>query len=101
MARIEFDLQGKGREGDLLVVDRGGLPNLRTEAFPSYIQTLPKAPKLKEGQRAILSYEGNQVYWKVREPRGVTGGEATSLSLLSFIPMYILCRWAEKKWFSD
>lgn len=101
MPRINLEFEGKGRDGDILVVD-GQLPNFRTEAMPAYIQTLPKAPKLAPGQRAVLLMEGKgktqDMYWKVREPKGITGGQSAGISIGTVIAAIIIYDRAKAWW---
>lgn len=98
MARTEFEFQGTGRDGDFIVVD-GQLPNLRTESFPAYVQTLPKAPRLKQGERAVLTYEGKNVYWRIRQP-GVSRGESAGISIITVI-VVVIAYDRIKKWLED
>jgi hypothetical protein len=94
---IDLEIIGKAKDGDVLVVD-GQLPNFRTETMPAYVQTLPKAPKLEKGQRAVLSYEGNQVYWKVKEAKGVSGGQSAGISFLMVAGMiFAYHRWQKSQ----
>lgn len=98
MARIEFEIAGKAKDGDVLVVD-GSLPNFRTEAMPAYAQTLPKAPRLEQDQRAILVYDGNNVQWKVKQT-GVSRGETAGISLMTVI--FVVVTYDKlKKWWTN
>lgn len=99
MEKIEFEFQGKGRDGDVLVVD-GQLPNFRTEAMPAYAQTLPRAPRLEKDQRAVLVYDGSQVVWRVRQ-NGVSRGESAGTSLVMIIAVVVAYdkfkKWRDQK----
>ena len=82
MAKIEFGVNGWGKEGQMLVACGDDLCFKDVPQPVARVSSgLPPIPKLVKDQRAVLVVEaGKQPSWKVRTT-GVSRGEAAGTSL--------------------